>query len=83
VFEIRFYYKNDDRHSKNIVSFHTYNSFNSYGAAYEELIYLVDLYEEIGVNEVLFSPSIPNEVLQKYVLFLHSKGKDLVTIIKR
>ncbi|SDO87587.1 hypothetical protein [Clostridium gasigenes] len=82
MYEIRFYYKNEDKNFNSTIAYHVYERYSTFEKAYENLIELIELYTEIGVDEVVFMPGIPIKILEAYVLFLNKKGKDLTTIVE-
>ena len=82
MYEIRFYYKNDDVKVKKEVVYHLYNSYEKFEDAYKGIQCLIKFYSDINVNEVVFSPSFPKEKIEAYTLFLSKKGKEFSTIVK-
>lgn len=81
MYQIRFYYKNDDKNYKKDIVYHIYNSYKTYEEACEEMKWLMDFYKEIEVEEVVFTYSFPKSKIEAYALFLSNRGKDLATIV--
>lgn len=81
MYQIRFYYKNDDKNLKKDVTYHLYNSYETYEEACEEMKWLIDVYREIKVEEVVFAYSFPRRKIESYALFLSKRGKDFATIV--
>lgn len=81
MYQIRFYYKNDDKNYKKDIVYHLYNSYETYEEACEEMKWLMDFYKEIEVEEVIFTYSFPESKIEAYALFLSNRGKDFATIV--
>ena len=83
MYEIRIYRKNDDKHIKDVITWHVFNFFDNYDDTYNDFIWLMNHYKEIEVDNVVFNPSVPMDTIEAYTLFLDKKGKELATIVKR
>lgn len=81
MYQIRIYYKNDDKNCKKEVVYHLYGSYETYEEARQAMKYLIDCYREMGVKEVVFSYGFPKSEIEAYVLFLSKRGKDFATIV--
>lgn len=77
MYEIRFYYKNEDRHCKKNVVYHPYASYTTYQEACSELQWLSEFY----FNKVTFANSFPESKIESYTLLLSERGKSFATIV--
>lgn len=81
MYQIRFYYKNQDKSNPKDIVYHLYGRYETYEKACKEMKWLIDLYKEIQIDEVIFAYSFPKRKIEAYALFLSKRGKDFATII--
>lgn len=81
MYQIRFYYKNDDKNLKQNITYEIYGTYETYEKACEEIRWLINIYKEIECDEVIFTYSIPKKIIEPYILFSIKKNKAIATIV--